>query len=278
MHIDPTSPRRIPAPSIPPSFIEKLTRIGGLNRFGEPNLRVVWGCDATKHACGNPHATKYVAARTIKTRTLHALKDTETGEITPIASRDEAIKCDDPKKIYVSKSIKDVEFLGPHCWVVEQWVPPEKIDSKESWERHRYEYFDEQGDEWRNREFTDNVRLWREDVLGPYPERGRYTEVMLVERVHPETGEYEYRPLGDDVIDDIQRRLQAREQFKAKSIEQAIADGHYDHEKELEIERASFEDDVEHIFRENAWALVEGNSRISMAQPSKETGKIITTI
>lgn len=49
-----------PAPNKPDWFVKALTNIGGLNVFGEPNLRVVWGMDERTFRGGNPDAIKYL--------------------------------------------------------------------------------------------------------------------------------------------------------------------------------------------------------------------------
>ena len=51
-----------PAPYKPEWFDKELAKIGGLNPYGEPNFRVVWGMDEKTFRDGDPNAIKYLAA------------------------------------------------------------------------------------------------------------------------------------------------------------------------------------------------------------------------
>ena len=48
-----------PAPAKPDFFDQNLRNIGGINPYGEPNLKVTWGWDLRAFRNGDPQALKY---------------------------------------------------------------------------------------------------------------------------------------------------------------------------------------------------------------------------
>jgi hypothetical protein len=86
-----------------------LTRAGGLNRFGEPNFRVIWGWNRLGWVGGR--------------FTDHDGSGTVVREVLDVRLM--------PKYPCVNR------------WIVEQWLPPEKYGSPENWYRQTKEWGEE---------------------------------------------------------------------------------------------------------------------------------------
>lgn len=89
------------------TFKSQLKEIGGVNRFGDPNLILVHGSTARWHPNG---PLKYTTGRKCK----EVEKKREDGIIT------------------IEFQYYDIPQL---CWVIEEWVPPELLKDHE---QHRY--------------------------------------------------------------------------------------------------------------------------------------------
>ncbi len=150
--------------------VRRLAIHGGLNRFGEPNFRVMWGWSLLEFVGG-----------------LWEDRDAEDNLIRQvIALRKE------PK--YPAQKNR---------WIVEHWLPPEKFGSPESWNRNTKEW-GEQG----------NV-----PQLGPYPSRGRYQLLCIVNA--PSGAFVQLTPtILDDVIYAFVTKTKNRQTLKdSKEIE-----------------------------------------------------------
>ena len=78
----------------PPEYQSRIREIGGINRFGEPNWRVVWGQTQTERVGGlweEPDGTKFEEMRDI------------------------------------------LRYDGQPCWALERWFPPENYGSEWRW-------------------------------------------------------------------------------------------------------------------------------------------------
>jgi hypothetical protein len=79
-----------------PKYVQDfVTKVGGLNRFGKPNFRIVWGPDRMEK---------------VGVADLH-----QDGHVTFGA-------------VYQRK------YKNTPVWVLERWLPPEKYGSKERWQ------------------------------------------------------------------------------------------------------------------------------------------------
>ncbi len=105
--------------------------MGGLNRFGEPNFRVIWSSSHLDWIGGR--WTDY----------------TETGEIL--------------REVVELRYVPKYSHL-PNRWIVEQWLPPEKFGSIDAWYRQ-------------TKEWGEHGNI---PQLGPYPSRGRYALLCIV--------------------------------------------------------------------------------------------------
>jgi len=183
----PSTWRNHPAPYLEPNLVQQLTRIGGLNLYGESILRFVWGQARVQFRRGKERLL-YVDERieAIK-HSVHLLKRPLITDAAGRVSHWETKQVGRapsvvPEGWCYEEKLASVEFIGKQMWFVEQWYPPIvnlpngetflPFGTPAQWERDRYE-------DWEDPEigFVKNC-----DVLGPFPSRGRYTAVMCVSK------------------------------------------------------------------------------------------------
>lgn len=214
-----------PPPSVHESDVRELLKIGGLNRFGKPNLILEWGQSTTQWFRGK-WRIKYremsiPAQKRIKyTRT----KDSQT---RVYATLGEAIA--DEWGIFELKV--SYEFIGKALWYVSRWHPPEEKGTPEEWEQTRYKAVHD----------VELGYMPKCDMLGEYPSEGFY-EPMIV------AGEYRgentpsgaailhYRPIDDDVLEDVRKAWQERQQAKPFDATQFIRDWYTKDEEDTKKE------------------------------------------
>lgn len=238
--------RNEPAPLLDPSFHAALREIGGLNTFGLPNLRIVWGQEHRTFQRGKPRL-RYVDRRIPAIEhTRHVLKRPLTFDATGRAlSFERKVFSDQPKVVpkgwLYELELESVEFIGDQLFYVEQWVPPDLLgDTPQSWETLRYE-------DWEDPE----IGLVRHcDVLGPFPSEGQYRDVFAVGEpyVYPtftESGEgYEgeylrFRMPGADTLEALREKMFRRENEVLPSAAQRSKDRfyNYNHNKERQFDK-----------------------------------------
>lgn len=144
----------------PKEVQDRLTKAGGLNRFGGPNFRLIWGW-ANTNTVYNRHTREY------ERRPRYMLK-----------KRDR--------------------------WFLEKWFAPEFYGTPRMWRR----------------QFTENIDGRAVDLLGPFPERGEYEQLLTIETWHKpecptqdktdcECGGMSYLDLSLSVVDEIVKRAEA---------------------------------------------------------------------
>lgn len=156
------------------TFQKELTIIGGLNQYGEPNLRVVRGDQEMKFACGRmiPKYSILGAARVsidkffrkrhifLNKMVVECARD-EAREIYERSRRADLTNHWMPEtydKVTVTPTAQDGYFI-------EQYYTPEMIkDTPEMWERNRYKM-------WSPHPLVPEKMT---DMVGPFPSRGRY--------------------------------------------------------------------------------------------------------
>jgi hypothetical protein len=189
--VDPTkreTQRNYPAPHVDPAFAEEVSRIFGLNRYGQPNVRLAWGQSRRQWALGDPDALLYVDTRLdplIRQRhTLRRVTHVElvtveagagpfTGEPafeTREVKHYEVVECEpDPAVIpagWLYTCEWEYEWIGEQMWYVEQWIPPETVAGGETgWARDRF------GPDYHLRTGRFDPFL---DITGPFPREGDY--------------------------------------------------------------------------------------------------------
>jgi hypothetical protein len=252
--------RNHPAPARAAYFDQELARMGGLNPHGEPRLRVVWGQEARIFAYDEYHL-KYLAARWIAAKSSHLYRNLTTGETRAITREEAEDTYDkDPDWLYLNQEESESVEVGLPRWIVETWVAPELYGPPATWEQKRCE--------WGHDERSGMIRKY--DVLGPYPSRGNYVEVLTVE-----TKDGLYRPLGQDVLDEIRRRLFLRDQAGPLDLSLEMKRANERESNRATLAETEF---VEHIADEilpHAHRLV-GNPRISMAGSDVEVQNKVT--
>lgn len=106
-------------PEIPEEFVEKLTQIGGLNRFGQPNLRVVKGNEVLNDRSEDKKLLKYHAGWT--PFEVSGYNYEHEGRVM-FTTRLEEI----PPNVLVYP-VTQQEELGLLRYVIEKWVSPEAL-------------------------------------------------------------------------------------------------------------------------------------------------------
>jgi hypothetical protein len=155
-------------PEIPKDFIEELTNIGGLNRFGQPNLRVVKGNEIKNDRSENQKILKYHAGWTPFEVSGYSYE--HNGEIA-FTTRLEDI----PPNIIVYPNTRQEE-LGLLRYVIERWVSPEKLA-----EEGRFQ----------NRYGVGDI----EATLREFPREGIYDTYFIVENANGG-----FKLLGSEVL------------------------------------------------------------------------------
>jgi hypothetical protein len=156
----------------PPEVTEELKLAGGLNRFGEPMFRVIWGFNRIVPMSGEWQEWEHSTA---------ALVDKLTGfsQSRPV--------------IRLVRSVIETRFepkyLPANCWHLEKWCPPEEYGSPEVWRK--------QGEEV--------VQGLTVDTAGEFPSRGEYELVM------PLTTDFTYDgkplPLSSTLVGELARMV-----------------------------------------------------------------------
>ncbi len=152
----------------PPDVAEQLWLAGGLNRFGEPNFRVVWGYDRIVPITGEWQEFEQV---------LCTLRDRVTGVYDQrIATR---------LKSSVIETRLVPKYLPGNCWHLEMWRPPEEYGSPEKWGKV--------GEEVHG--------LLTVDTAGPFPSWGEYE--LCYPLTHDGTNRGQPVPLITDVVTEL---------------------------------------------------------------------------
>ena len=107
-------------PDIPQDFVEELTAIGGLNRFGQPNLRVVKGNEIRNDRAEDQKLLKYHAGWSpLEVSGYSYVEDGETRFTLRLE--------DVPPTAMVWPSMNQEE-LGLLRYVIEKWTSPEELE------------------------------------------------------------------------------------------------------------------------------------------------------
>jgi hypothetical protein len=246
--LDVLHPEHIPAPPIPNWFAEELAQLLPRNPFGEPQLRAVWGMDARCFRNGDPEAIKYIAYyQLIRNRKWRRL-DPIAGAYEYFDTREEAAKALNPRlaPVFEYRVTREVKIWGPPRWHIEQWFPPERIDTPQNWEHNRI-------GRYRNRK-GEQITF---DALGPHPSRGQYRECLVVEGSNGE-----YRELDRLLMTELRQMVHARQIYSyndhtnAQEVRDVVAD--------LRAQEAASQRRIEEEFEDyvgpSGYRLIEGNA------------------
>src|SRR5437016_4431082 len=119
---------------VPQHLTDRVTALGGLNRFGGPNFRIVWGGSRT-HKVGGIFKTVIEG------------------------------------KVFDVPEVRELLKYHPDRWHLERWIGPEKYGSEEEWYRTTRavrEFVNDRGELC----FEDIVPVIH--TCGPYPSSGDY--------------------------------------------------------------------------------------------------------
>lgn len=257
---------KFPAPPIPDWFARDLAGLLPLNPYNEPQLIVGWGPDLTCFRNGNPKAIKYIAIHElIKTAKWRRL-DPIAGAYEYFDTRHEAVNALNirllPQREF--RITRSVRLWGPPRFIVEQWMPPERLDNPRSWERNRYaSYLNRRGE-----------KIGPFDALGPYPSRGQYREVFTVE-----DADGGFRGLDQLVMSDIRRRVKEREIYGYNDYtdEQEILNANSAADSALALEEAEIEDEFMQSIGPSKYRLVEGNAFVGSGGNAAAQARRVST-
>ena len=172
----------------PPEVARELTLAGGLNRYGEPMFRVVWGYNRIVPMSGEWQEWEKSRATLTDKLTGHQ----EHRDFIRLVSS-------------VVETRMEPKYLPANCWHLEKWCPPEDYGSPELWRK--------QGEEV--------VRGLTVDTAGEFPSRGEYELVMPL--THDFTGMGKPLPLTADMVANLARLVRAgKERFSMVQRKAAI--------------------------------------------------------
>lgn len=176
--------RNWPSPYLPPRFTEELLRIGGRSLDGRPMLRWAWGQTRTQFRRGKQRLL-YIDERIPAIRhTRHVLKRALLVNADGVPQWETRVINEAPRVIpegwLYEEELVSIEWIGEQFWYVEQLYKPEEalpngdvflpFGTPEEWEKIRYE-------DWEDPEVGMVPNC---DILGPFPEEGRYTAIQFV--------------------------------------------------------------------------------------------------
>ena len=165
---NPSSWRVWQAPEKPEWFEHELLKIAGKNRFGQPNLRLVWG-----GSCEDEHAEERGRLKYHCGYTLNAI----TGYSYTLDGQDVfTTNIDSIPETAIAIPSTEREELGLPRWIVEQWTSPEKLEQQKRFTVRKGE---------------DDT----ENVLRAFPRQGVYDTYFIVENL-----EGLFRKLDHDLI------------------------------------------------------------------------------
>lgn len=198
-------------PDIPRDFVKALTELGGLNRFGQPNLRVVKGNELKNDRSEDQTLLKYHAGWT--PINVSGYVYTQDGE-KRFTSRIEEI----PPHIMVFPAMQQEE-LGLLRYVIERWVSPEQLEQENRFQKRYAE-----GD--------------TEATLREFPREGIYDTYFVVQNAAGG-----FKELGNEVL----QYLRFRWHFEQKSLTEQEAERQRLLELKEEARKKAYEERIDAV-------------------------------
>lgn len=218
-------------PEFPKWFQDELNILGGMNRHGKPNLRLVWGGTCLSDKSEYKGRLKYLCGTS---QELQGYKYEKDGVWSFVADLKDV-----PEGSGLVAPVTEIRQLGLLRWVIEIWTSPEDLESA-----HRF----------RNRYLPGEIT----PMLRSFPREGIYDCFFIVENLQER-----FRPVGKDVLQvvtamwkDRQRSFAERE---ADELEQERLEREQEAKNEAELDRAMWQGDLkldkeEKERREAFWA------------------------
>lgn len=183
-------------PDIPKEFQAELTKIGGINRFGQPNLRVVRGNEVLSDIAEDASVLKYhVGYSATQTNGFEYEED----GIAKYAQRIEDV----PEGLMVKRMVMGREPLGELRYIIEVWVSPEELEAK---------------NRFQNRAVDGEV------LLREFPRQGIYERYFTVE-----TADGGFRKLDNAVLEFIAFKWKTEQELSEDQLMEIY--DHYEQEK-----------------------------------------------
>lgn len=171
-----------------PEIAAELTLAGGLNRFGEPLYRVVWGYNRIVPMHGEWQEFEQYAATLTDRYTGHS----ETRKFTKLV-----------RSVVETRMVP--KYLPGNCWHLEMWRPPEEYGDPAEWTRL-------------GQEVIGGLTV---DTAGPFPHRGEYE--LCYPLTHDGTSRGTPIPLVASVVVELVQMIRhGRETFSAVQRAAAI--------------------------------------------------------
>lgn len=184
---------RVEHHSCPERVAEQLRLAGGVNPFGEPMFRAVWGYDRIVAIHGEWQEFEQFV---VKITAVPADIKPAVGEPEVLVPKNLGIVAGDSQTRLVTKLKRSVietrlmpKYLPGNCWHLEMWRPPEEYGTPEQWSKAGEEI----------------LGLMTIDTSGPYPERGEYE--LCYPLTHDGTNDGEPLPLITDVVAELVRMI-----------------------------------------------------------------------
>lgn len=188
---------RSEAPKVPPNVLKELTRIGGLNDYGKPKVRVVWGGTERWFRCGLTRL-KYPIKRKLRRLAAWNAVNPENGEKKHILVKGSKFVEIGGKRLIVTpdgkvpspdddavmpvlpgwllSAVYEDREIGYQGWVVEEWWPQDIVFAG----RHK----NPRKDHLRWHQPLDLFGMPvgpKIDILGPPPTEGEYRFLMYLD-------------------------------------------------------------------------------------------------
>jgi hypothetical protein len=267
--LDPKNPDTLinqPAPNVPDWFHKALEQLGGKQLDGTPNLRVVWGQEERRFACGRErikYPTSFAAEKADYQFRLVSVdtgegQDCTFGEFMEAKKQYDAV---DPDLKFVPqyKVKRHVEWIGYPRFIIEQYEPVVMLrDTVSGWESHRYGW-------WFN---PETVKQEWTDIIGPFPFNGRYNHFLTVKE-DDGTEHGRYCAPSEREIELVRQAIQARENYKPVSAEFSVKQIIEEKEKALQRSESEIAEQIENELAPHVSKMFETQVRFYQSGKGK---------
>lgn len=217
------------APQNVEPFNKLLKREFGEVKSGFPLYRFVWGQDTTNtvFAMGGRRMKYPMIVDHYQNVAKYVIQDVVNNKyhVMPVKQFDELYGDSEqlPKGMIVIPVLdKGIKITGVPHWYCEVYHSRDYYGKKSDWEAVRLQSIEE---------------LRGIDAIGPYPKDGRYEQFFEVYE-YDDYGTKKYRPLADDVVDELRWRHRYVEETRQRRVEDLIKESkqHREDVREKQIE------------------------------------------
>jgi len=193
----------------PEHVAERLRVAGGVNRFGGPMFRVVWGYDRIVPITG-----LWQEFEQFKVSVTAIPKDVPAAQGEPVVyvPPNAGFQAGDSAETVMTRLKSSVvetryvpKYLPGNCWHLEMWRPPEEYGTREQWGKLGEEI----------------IGTMTVDTAGPYPEMGEYE--LCFPLTHDGTVDGQVIPLEETAVEGlVQLIVASRDRFTYQQRRAAI--------------------------------------------------------